>query len=113
MTYKCFVIETSFQSRFQRKIYFERPDPTEKGFYRTTTILSGFFHGRGARANVTEKRQFTYHGINEDDLYTYTTDPSITVDGLHGFFAEIGYDYRTKKYASGERIKKWNGVKFV
>lgn len=102
-----FALETRFDCHQQTKIYFERPDVSEPGFYRTTTILSGFFHGRGARANVTELRQFTIHQIEEDEFYQFATH-HITVDGLHGFFAEIGYDYKTKKYASGERIKKWN-----
>lgn len=112
MSFKMFALETRFDRRYQRKIYFEQPQCGEPNFYRTTIISSGFFHGKGARANVTELRQFTLHRIIEEQSYPFATD-SITVDGLHGFFAEIGYDYKTKKYASGERIKKWNGKMFV
>ena len=104
-----FILETSKDrtNYYQRKIYFQLHDVKDPGFYRAVGSFNALFHSRNHRKNITELRQFTEHDMEFVDSYR-TTAPSVTVGNLYDFFDLIGFDNKTKKYASGERILKWS-----
>lgn len=95
------------------------PDVTEQGFYRAVMSFSGFFQStRNPKANVTEVRQFT---VDDDDGILLRKKFIKDVDwnnlkcfaSIWDFYKYIGYDYKTRKYNSGEKQKVWNGSQFV
>ena len=111
---KFLVIETYLEKEEQNYYWLCLPQVSENGFYRQATSFNGFFNSTSyRRPNVTEVRQFTYDfdrrhflkGIDWDNLPVFET--------IHKFFEHIGYDYKTRKYRSGERMKIWDGEKFV
>lgn len=115
--YRHFALETHFQSGIDQRVYwFTRPDPMEYGFYKHVIQLSVFFHRSAKdrkRYNVTNIRQFTCHQENEIDFYSSVMGiplirEEIQCKDINDFFNKIGFDYKTKTYISGERIKKWN-----
>jgi hypothetical protein len=93
---------------YQRKIWFGLPDYDEKDHYRTVGSYNAFFYGKH-RNNVTESRQFTGHAEIEEEQYNFPNQSEpVTVGTLYDFFDFIGFDNKTKRYLSGERILKWN-----
>jgi hypothetical protein len=80
--------------------------------YRQVTSYNAFFHSsprvgtRTKRApNWTDKRLF-YATIGSDPIFDAEAgDPTPYAD-IYAFFAAIGYDYRRKRYTSGERMRR-------
>lgn len=119
MPSKHLIIETYFNERKQNFYYLMLPNVTEDGFYRSVRSFNGFFNGtRDPKANVTEIRQFTctyeyeikfrkefFKDVDWDNLKTF--------DSIWSFYEFIGYNYKTRKYASGEVLRVWNGIHFV
>jgi hypothetical protein len=111
------VIETYFDRDEQNFYYLMVPDVSEAHFYRSVRSLNAFFHSvRSPRANVTEVRQFTcddegdcalrkkskmYADVEWETLRTFPT--------IWAFYEFIGYDHKARRYASGERMKAWDG----
>lgn len=119
MSRKYLVTETFFDDRPQNFYYVLLPDGREDGFYRDTMTFNAFFMSlRNPKANVTEVRQFTVddttgieikkkymEGVDFDNLQTF--------ESMWKFYEFIGYDYKARKYSSGERMKIWNGRQFL
>lgn len=103
-----FVLETGRSVNYQRKVFFSIPQVGDKGFYRTIGSFTAFFHSRRNRKNITERRQFTEHEISHVSMYNNTTEHDVTLHDFDEFLLFIGFDNKTKKYISGERILKWD-----
>jgi hypothetical protein len=93
------------------------PGVTEQGFYRAVSSFNAFFHSmRNPKANVTEIRQFT--SCQEIDIQKKFL-PNVDWNNLKifnsiwEFYDFIGYNYKTRKYKSGEINKVWNGSYFI
>lgn len=116
---KILVIETYFSKNEQNFYYVILPETRENGFYRAVSSVNAFFNSiRNPKANVTAVRQFTadyevevqfrkkfFKNIDWDNLRTF--------DSIWEFYNFIGYDYKNRKYKSGETLKIWNGKHFV
>lgn len=101
-----YVLETFFDDRPQRVYKLTTPGVSEPGFYRQAVSLGGFFFStRSPKANVTEVRQFTYHSEGEP-MWLPDVPPIEINGGIPQFFEVIGYNPKTRKYASGERNKR-------
>ena len=80
------------------------------GFYRTVTSMNGFFHASGPHyRNWTDKRLFSLKH-QEEMKYEMERDESlkdsiIPLSSLFGFYRHIGYDYKAKKYTTGEKFR--------
>ncbi len=119
---KGLVIETFFKEEKQNFYYLILPDLKDDGFYRTIRSFSGFFQSvRNPHANVTEIRQFTYHDHREiefkKDFYRFNKtidwDNLKTFESLWSFYDFIGYNYKTRKYKSGEVLKSFKNGRFI
>lgn len=95
------------------------PKGKENGFYRAVSSVNAFFNSmRNPKANVTEVRQFTADDevgieIRKKFLKDVDWDNLKTFKGIWDFYKFVGYDYKTRKYKSGETLKVWNGEYFV
>ncbi len=115
------VIETYFDRPDQNFYYLMVPDASEAGFYRSVRSLNAFFYSvRSPKANVTEVRQFTCDDEDgcairkKSKMYADVEWESLrTFPSIWAFYDFIGYDFRARKYASGERMKVWDGNHFV
>jgi len=99
--------------------YLALPEPGEDNFYRATMSCNAFFNSaRSPKANVTEFRQFTLHDPTDtmhrkEYLRHVAWDDLRCFPSIWDFFTFIGYDHRTRSYASGERLKTWTGTGFI
>ena len=109
-----YVLQTGFVPEIPAQTVYEflHPQVSDPGHYRMTTSLNAFFHSQNNRKNITVHRQFSLHHSFKELKYALVRDvPIITLPSLYDFFDYVGYDRKTKKYASGERIKKWSDAK--
>lgn len=105
---KYFALETGRQGTYyQRKIWFDHDILNSVYAGHINSFFHAFRKDR-TRPNVTELRQFTRHDECESESYSHTTLPDVTVSDIRAFFDLIGYDYKTRKYASGESIKRFD-----
>lgn len=115
------VIETYFDRDEQNFYYLMVPDVSEPHFYRSVRALNAFFYStRSPKANVTEVRQFTHDdegGLvvrKRSKMYADVDWKRLPVFlSVWSFFEFIGYDHRARRYASGERMRVWDGNRFV
>jgi hypothetical protein len=115
MSRKFLIIETYFgENRQQNFYYLMLPDLQDKA-YRSSISFNAFFYStRSPQSNVTNVRQFTasheseikyrkvfFKNVDWDNLKTF--------DSIWDFYKFIGYNYKTRKYESGERMRplKW------
>lgn len=114
---KFLVIETFFGERKQNHYYLMLPKVRDKGFYRSVMSFNAFFNStRRPKANVTEVRQFTadnHIDIQMEFNKNVDWDNLQTFESIWDFYKFIGYDYKTRKYASQETQKVFNGRHFV
>jgi hypothetical protein len=119
MASKMLIIETFFGKRRQNFYYLMLPGVREDGFYRAVMSFSAFFQSmRNPHANVTEVRQFTAHMEDEIEFRKrlfkdVDWERLRTFASIWEFYKFVGYDYKTRKYRSGETKKVFNGRHFV
>lgn len=108
------VIETYLNERRQLCYYLKLPDVRDDGFYRSMRSFNAFFNSlRSPKANRTAVRQFTYTPTEEIKFkkkYMKSVDWQNlkTFDSIWDFYEFIGYDYKARKYRSGEVMQRWN-----
>lgn len=122
--YRHLITETSLERKLLSKILlFLATVALGKG-YKTVISFSAFFHGGGRKydkrsrplPNITSVRQFSdnlYDG-EFDRLAKYMVRAGelppevIELDSFEDFLKVIGYDRKTRKYSSGETLKRFN-----
>jgi hypothetical protein len=110
---KYLVIETFFKETKQNFYYLMLPDVRDDGFYRAATSYNAFFNSiKKPKANVTDVRQFTSDDELGIEIRKKHEPRSIDWDNLQTFasiwefYKFIGYDYKSRKYKSGEKNRQ-------
>lgn len=113
------VTQTRFTPNRQTFFWVSMPEVREPGFYRAAVSFNAFFNSmRNPKANVTEVRQFTAD-LEDDAAVRMKFRPDVGWDQLRTFasiwefYRFVGYDHRRRRYNSGERMKWWDGRRFV
>lgn len=111
---KKLLVETFSNVRRQNFYWLVLPDVRDPGFYRDATAFNAFFNSlRNPHANVTDVRQFSAKCSDEVCHYTRMWGVTLrsklpTFVGMKAFYTHIGYDPKTRSYASGERLKRFS-----
>jgi hypothetical protein len=94
--------------------YGDSPDKIDGvGFYRTIVSLNAFFHGGSSHyRNWTDKRLFSLKTEREVEFERergrLEGGPTIPFSSLFAFYRHIGYDYKAKKYTTGEKLHPYS-----
>lgn len=103
------VTETTFRPDADDKRYyvFRLPDVGEPGFYRQVVSYNAFFNSVSCR-NWTNRRLFVARRPGGDwaAKYDEVPDDAIVCADIWDFYERIGFDYRRKRYRTGEIIPK-------
>ncbi len=110
MTRTGYILETFFNGTHQNIYELKTPDFNEPNFYRQSMAKNAFFWSmRNPIAHSTEVRQFTYHQRKDEIFLHQLLTPILkTFHGIKEFFEYIGYDPKTRKYSSGEKMRVWD-----